>query len=385
MPSTFKHLWLARLIVLAGSLGLGLACLELIARAGGADRPLLWEPHPRLGWWHIPGAARHWVEEGDGWVEINSLGLRDVERTIAKPPGVVRIAVFGDSVTEAVQVNLSETFCQLLERRLRDRGHRVEVLNFGVNGYSPLQAYLLYNEIGKAFDPDLVLHVVFLDNDIADLHRGLASGDRGAPFLDGASDDWKVDYSAAEASYRDYRRQPIFLVRRWSATYRAVSAARSAWIQNAYVTAGAASNQGIPKRYLLYEHPQSELWQDAWKRFERVIARFAAEVRADGARYAMVSAPAGQIVHPSAWDQLLKGYPAMQERQWQRMGPEHALNDLSVRRGLDLVAPFDAFAERASGAPLFFGGIGHLTPRGHQVMADFLEESLTARSLLPRP
>ena len=72
-------------------------------------------------------------------VTISSLGLRDAELLPAEA-GARRIAVVGDSVTFGTGVADGETFCDELERALdaaaRERGQRVEVLNFGVSGYS---------------------------------------------------------------------------------------------------------------------------------------------------------------------------------------------------------------------------------------------------------
>lgn len=379
-----KHPWLGRLALLATSVATLLLGIEMFIRIAGMDSSLLWQPDPYLGWSHIPGAKRHWTEEGDGWVEINALGMRDVERTVAKGHGVFRIAVFGDSVTEAVQVNVDQTFCQILESRLRARGIRAEVLNFGVNGYSPLQEYLLYQTHGKAFEPDVVIHAVFLDNDIADGDRMLASGDRGAPFIiDSSSGTLTVDHSLAEASHLQYTRQPVYALRRVSATYRAVSAVRSAWRQRRFASAATTSNTGIPRRYLLYETPVSDRWQRAWGGFERIVSQFAREVRAEGAKYVILSATAGQIVNESAWTGLLDAYPAMRQRRWQLLAPDGRLRELAAKEGLDLITSFEAFRRSAGQGSMFFGQVGHLTPHGHEIMAATVEEALVGRGLLP--
>src|SRR5438067_1958657 len=126
--------WIVRLCAAAASIVIASIAIEGLIRVSGRDSVVVWRPDPRVGWWHIPGATMHWQEEGDGSVSINSLGMRDVERSRGKPDGVFRIAVFGDSMTEGVQVNLDQTYTQRLEKRLRSRGFNVEVLNFGVNG-----------------------------------------------------------------------------------------------------------------------------------------------------------------------------------------------------------------------------------------------------------
>lgn len=381
---TNKRLWLAKFVLLGASVAIGFSGIEAIVRVSGSDRPLMWQPDPELGWWHIPGSKQHWLEEGDGWVEINSLGLRDVERTIAKPPGVFRIAVFGDSMTEAVQVNLEQTFCQLLEARLRALGLYVEVLNFGVSGYSPLQEYLLYKRIGRAYAPDLVLHAVFLDNDIADGDPELAAGQGGAPFV--AEDPVRgvlIDRSRAEVSDRDYRQQPLSTVRRLSATYRAFSAARWNMLRSASFRAGMASNEFVPRRYLLYADPIPQRWQMAWNTFERIVSMFDMDVRAEGAKYVLVSVPAGQLVYDKVWSDLLGEYPAMTRRRWQLLRPENYLKELAAAHNLTLIAPLEIFRQGSSQAPLFFGRVGHMTSRGHEIMAATLADSLIAHQLLP--
>src|SRR5262245_53648445 len=111
--------WLGKLAALAASAVIAAVMIEVYVRVSGRDQPVIWQPDPVLGWRHIPGTTAHWYQEGEGWIEINSLGMRDPERTIAKPSGTFRIAVFGDSMTEAVQVYPAQTYCHLLESRLR--------------------------------------------------------------------------------------------------------------------------------------------------------------------------------------------------------------------------------------------------------------------------
>jgi len=379
--------WLFRLIALTGALVIAGICVEVLLRAMALDRPLVWQPHPQLGWWHIPGARQHWTEEGDGHIVVNSLGMRDEERTVAKPPGVFRIAVFGDSMTEGVQVGLDQTFTQLLQRKLRQRGFNVEVLNFGVNGYSPLQGYLLFDYAGKRFSPDLVLHAVFTDNDIADGDPQLAAGQVGAPFarMDSPPSKLSIDYSRTEESVSDYRRQPRYLIRRFSATYRMLAAMRRANAAQVNFGTMMTSTGGIPRRYLLYEDPVPPQWEGAWNLYERILATFAADVGTIGARFAVISVPAGQVVDERAWNRVVAQYPQMQDQRWQILGPETRLAAVAARHGVPLIQPLEDFRKNIGGAPMFFGNVGHFTPRGHEIMADALERYLTRSGWLPPP
>jgi hypothetical protein len=83
---------------------------------------------------------------------------------MAKPPGTLRIALLGASYGMGSGVENSETFEAIFERQLneqlsRDTGHRYEILNFCVGGYSVLQSvYLLENKVFD-FDPDVVMQL----------------------------------------------------------------------------------------------------------------------------------------------------------------------------------------------------------------------------------
>ena len=79
-----------------------------------------------------PGIKGHFLKEGGGYVRINSDGLRDREHSLSPPPNTLRIAVLGDSFTEAMQVNREEAFWAVMEKDLQGcgnlRGRQVEVL-----------------------------------------------------------------------------------------------------------------------------------------------------------------------------------------------------------------------------------------------------------------
>lgn len=98
----------------------------------------------------------------------NSHGQRDIERSIAKPAGVKRIVLLGDSVVEGMGIgNIDETISRQLEQLYTDG--KTEVLNFGVSGYCTLAEVELLEAKGVQFSPDIVV-LVFLDNDFMNLN-----------------------------------------------------------------------------------------------------------------------------------------------------------------------------------------------------------------------
>ena len=112
-----------------------------------------------LGWGLRAGATAWHTGEGEAWTQINRHGFRDKDRAFDKPPGVFRIAVLGDSYTEARGVDIDKTFTALAEDSLQACpafGGGVEVLNFGVSGYGTGQQLLTLQKRVWQFDPDLI-------------------------------------------------------------------------------------------------------------------------------------------------------------------------------------------------------------------------------------
>ena len=97
--------------------------------------------------------------EGDAHpgFRTNSLGFRDEERTLPKPPGVFRILCIGGSTTQEGDTNAS-TYPALLEARLRAAfpGHEIEVVNAGIPGIAT-PGHLLRFPDYIALEPDLVI------------------------------------------------------------------------------------------------------------------------------------------------------------------------------------------------------------------------------------
>jgi hypothetical protein len=102
---------------------------------------------PVLGWTIKPYGNKRGYR-------ANSAGIRaDREYAPEPPPGVVRIAAFGDSFTHASDVANPAAWSHRLEQMRPD----FEVLNFGVPGFEPGQALLRYRRDGVRFHPHIVL------------------------------------------------------------------------------------------------------------------------------------------------------------------------------------------------------------------------------------
>ena len=107
-------------------------------------------------------APEYIFNDGVNWggFHTNSFGFRDIERTIEKPDNITRIAVLGDSITMAINVDLKNRYTELLEDRLNDLAgpdEKYEVMNFGVSGYDMLQEAIILKRDVLRFNPDIVI------------------------------------------------------------------------------------------------------------------------------------------------------------------------------------------------------------------------------------
>ncbi len=169
-----RRLWLGRSIALALSSLISLGLVELGLRLSDAYGGQAYSVNPTgsqykfyrfdpvLGWANAPGMQG--IYERDEFrfpIRVNAFGMRDAE--VEREPGAKRrIAVLGDSFTWGIGVADDDRFTEALERA---RG--VEVLNFGVAGYAPIQYSLMIDSV-LAFRPEVVVVAFCLANDFAD-------------------------------------------------------------------------------------------------------------------------------------------------------------------------------------------------------------------------
>jgi glycosyltransferase involved in cell wall biosynthesis/lysophospholipase L1-like esterase len=98
----------------------------------------------------------------------NSLGLRGPEISPAKPPGVRRVLLLGDSIACGYGVSESDTFARRVEVLLNAASQtRFEVINAGVPSYNTAQEIDYFAREGLELDPDIAVVALYW-NDIHD-------------------------------------------------------------------------------------------------------------------------------------------------------------------------------------------------------------------------
>ena len=354
-------------------------------------------------------------------VRTNALGFREPRLPGPKPPGTRRIVVLGDSFTHGYGVEEDEAYPRVLEGLLPG----VEVINLGVPATCPLDYAANFEEVGRAYEPDLVL-VGLMANDIHDV---LYLRERGARLLsallhqvqDGLAEPrplWKrlpslfwPDLHAlasravrgpgggSAAAAREPREgsapsAPRLPRERWKAVLRELTARygntdeverrlptlpaeRLDRIQTV-LTVGRESDEDQamyelsallePRDYIdrLTLPPR---YAAAWEEITNLLARIAATARRGGAETMVVYVPSAHEVVPARLERLAGfGFEVDETLLTQGALAVHAQR-FGAQAGIpvvDLTGPLRAHADEN----LYFRYDAHWTPRGHRVAAE---------------
>lgn len=369
------------LLLAAAALLASLALAEGVLRLAGFSHPNFFVPDPRFGLRLRPGIEGWQRQEGEAYVRITQRGLRDRDRPLDKPPGTVRVAVLGDSFTEAMQVSLEDTFPALLEQRLNAcdafPGRAAEVLNFGVSNYGTAQQLLLLRDEVWRWSPDVVLLAFFQGNDVRNNSRAL---DRGTnrPFF--VLDDRRLELDDSFLDEDGFRRSvylaellaPLQQLRLYQLARKARAALRKQ--ESSGENRQILSEPGLDDAVL--RPPPDARWEAAWTVTERLVRRMSEETRARGARFVLATLSMGATVHPDR---------EARERYAAALGvpdlfyPERRLLGLGKRAGFDAIALAPEMQRHAEATGSYLHGFhnsrmgfGHWNAEGHRLAAELL-------------
>jgi lysophospholipase L1-like esterase len=92
-------------------------------------------------------------------IQTNSAGFRGPEITPDKDPAVFRILIFGDSSSFGWGVNFDQTYGAILQRELEKTfpEKKFELGNFAIPGDSSEYGRLLFDQLGRQYEADLVI------------------------------------------------------------------------------------------------------------------------------------------------------------------------------------------------------------------------------------
>jgi hypothetical protein len=393
VTSALKNAALACASVVAALL-LGEGALRLM----GFSFPLFWQPDPVTGSALRPGVEGWQREEGLAYVRINRQGLRDREHELAKPQGVYRIAILGDSYAEALQVDVERTFWWLLPRRLEGcgfaAGRQVETLNFGVSTYGTAQELLTLRERVWQYSPDMVLLAFFPGNDVRNNSRALENL-KDHPYFSVQDGRLVLDASFRDdPEFRNRRRvtalrAPLHRLRLYQVVrrVRAGDLSKHTHSHNAPIAAALAAGEearpalvesGLDEN--VFRAPSDPAWREAWEITDKLVVAVSEETRAHRARFLLVVLSTPGTVYP---DPRMRARYAARLRVDTLFYPEERLHRLGAQHGFETLALGPEMQRRAEATRVFLHGFknttpgfGHWNENGHALAAELIAARL---------
>jgi lysophospholipase L1-like esterase len=310
--------------------------------------------YPETGYRLNPNArVRFTTSEFDTEIRINGSGVRDDDEIGPKAPTERRIVLLGDSLVLSVQVPFSLTFGELLERRLNadPSPYRYRVINAGVQGYGPVEELHFFESMAATFQPDLVIETIFVGNDAEEASR------TGSRLKAGGAAPLAVRDTVATQFRRLVRRSMVLQLLRLrvvaaTARFHGVLTAPEPPLQSYAASPAPRIGEGLAiTRQCVRDIAAIAASQGASTAIALMPARFQVDDADYGRLKEAVTAAGGELQRDAASQRF-----------------DAALAELPLPR-VDLLP---ALRRALPGPDLFFQETVHLTPRGHEVVAEAL-------------
>lgn len=387
MPTTTpRPVQVVHVVALNLALLLGLlVAAEFLLRFAGVRHPAFYRPDRVRGYTLRPGASGTWTREGHGKVSINRDGLRDQDHSRRPDPGVLRVALLGDSFSEALQVDLGQTWWKQLEHRLNTTPNcrfregypaGVEIVNFGVGGYGTGQELLTWRSQSSGYLPQKVLLAMFLGNDIQDNTPKVRPD---APvFRPGPGESLVIDNGFRDSPSSRFRFSPpgrlLDALVNQSALLQLANEAKNRWAARR----PAMTQQPVAKVPVPLPEPDAPA---GWLVTERLLRTLRDEVSTSGGQLLVTSLSTPEQLWPdrAARERAFSEARLAPFEREQRL--RSLLDPLEVPY-LPLAQELQQQADRRSlvlhGFPGPQAGQGHWNPTGHALAAEVLAQRLCA-------
>ncbi|NKB57117.1 MAG: SGNH/GDSL hydrolase family protein [Alphaproteobacteria bacterium] len=379
MPSRREVALVAASLVFAGAMA------EVGLRIAGIAYPVFHRLETLRGWSPQPGLSGRWMTEGEALIENNREGFRDRHHDLAKPPGTFRVAVLGDSMSEALAVPLEKTFWSILERRLSAcRKAPAEVLNFSVPGYGTAQQRLTLQHNVLKYDPDLVLLAFFTGNDVWNNARELdGHEDRIYYVLENGVlrlDDSNTNSSRFKTKmfWRGIGNAIVNTSRLVQLTREFYTRTKTA-LRSDKKQSGAVFNPENPD-YEIFKPPATPEWERAWATTEALFAALRDDAKASGAAFWIANLTAPVQVYPDR--QIRRDFA-------QALGvdnldyPDQRVAAVATQLGIPAITLVDPLRDYADKNAAYLHGFentrlgtGHWNKTGHRLAGEHIAKAL---------
>jgi hypothetical protein len=331
---------------------------------------------PLLGWSKMKEATvKRSTPEFKITFETNAEGLRDdPELRPAKPAGVFRVMLLGDSFVLGYTVDRKDLFVDQLEGWWKSEERRIEVVNGGTEGYSTDQQALWFREHGAAYAPDVVVIFPYL-NDIywnGEARYGRFPKPRFA-----------ADGTLETGTLTDPGKMPFIQRLAFGRFLAFLKAPSHPGGPGTFLPPGAAFPVQREFAPLLVQPP--DFLAEAEARTRGALLALKADCAAAGARLFVCPIPPETAIHPEEHDAFAKDhFGSLPDEAWDPMKPVNGFLAMASELGLETMDPRQALQSRAeAGERLYFDKEWHFNPAGNEALTNFLYKEFENRSVLP--
>jgi hypothetical protein len=326
---------------------------------------------PELGWSKTPGGRQtHKTGEFKAKFEINELGLRDDPMSSpAKPAGVFRVLMLGDSFTMGYSVSRDDLFVDLLEHWWKAENRNVDVINAGTWGYSTDQEVAWLMKEGAAFQPDLVLLFAY-DNDIYWNGVGDYMGKYKPMFSADGQLENKVLKDTTQHTWQDD----------WAITKTLGLGTKTSPAPEHFFMPGQRT---IVKEHAALLLDQPEFMTNPLARTRGALKAFKAECGKLGARAVLVPIPSRSVVDAKHRAGAFSKTLGLQPEQWSPDKPVETFLGLARELSIETLDPRTVLKAANAVEPIYYKVDWHLNPRGNRAFTVFLHEELDRMGAFP--
>ena len=324
----------------------------------------------------VPNAHAKFDQKEFSYVQRNNkLGLRGAEVSLQKPDSTYRIIALGDSFTMGKGVEDDQTFSSGLQEILQNeldkcerKVERIEVLNAGVDSYSPLLAYLYLSQELRSLDWDLV--IFNLDN--SDLvqeaaYRSIALRDNSGAIIAVPGADSKRSISMR---FRHWIENNLYMTRLLLFYMNKWLGHKDLSVQGVVTR---ANREVILPTLKADQVDRTQQWNDIFESLARI--RDFADSRSS--RFVMSVYPWGHQVNDDEWVSGRHVFMSTGDSAIENY--DEKILALAGEYGIDAISLYDGFLGYEGDEPLYFAQDPHFTPRGQRLMAEETAQLLIER------
>ena len=324
---------------------------EVIIRLEGAIKGgRIWTSDKYLHVQHIPNVFytnvayyKEYVAKG----KVNNWGFIGEDLHIEKPKGTQRIIVLGDSMTEAIQVDMNRNYCSRLEKLLNENYKRYEVINAGISDYSPKLEYLYLREKLIYFKPDYLILQLFA-NDVYDdnIHKGIDTESVDLPLRR------SFVYNHSKL-YHYFLRQKAKLIKK-------------------FFKQKASRSDTVMDRFFFIREGNDELKRNLWVNTEQYLLKIKEIADTKGIGLVVFTIPMeAQISLPENMSPASQFY----FKEIPTDDFDNAVERFCKRNNVDFIDMPAVFRDNKK-LNLYYSQDGHLTKTGHKLVAETIFERI---------